>query len=168
VRDGPRKGLRVLAEEEDLGRQFLQSLSAEELKAAIISTNAPKEIFSGNSRKVMLLAPPGLAVGKMTDKQKDALLALIKDYAQRHRAEMAEVDLKKIKDAGFNKVTFAWAGGMEPGMGHYYRIQGPTFLLEFDNTQNNANHIHTVWRDFENDFGEDVLGKHYETVPHGK
>ena len=63
---------------------------------------------------------------------------------------------------------FAWAGGTNPGEGNYYRVQGPTFLLEFDNTQNNAKHIHTVWRDFQGDFGEDLLRRHYEQVPHAK
>jgi hypothetical protein len=168
VRDGPRKGLRVLGEEEDLGRQFINSLTPDEQKVAIITNIAPKEIITGNQRKVMLLNPPGLAASKMTGKQRDALLALIKDYAHRHRLEVAEADLKKIEHSGFGKVCFAWAGALEPGQGHYYRIQGPTFLLEFDDTQNNANHIHTVWRDFANDFGEDVLREHYETVPHDK
>jgi hypothetical protein len=116
----------------------------------------------------MLLNPPGLPASKMSGKQKDALLTLIKDYANRHRPDTAEADLKKIDHAGFGKITFAWAGGLQPGEGHYYRIQGPTFLIEFDNTQNNANHIHTVWRDFANDFGEDVLREHYATVPHDK
>lgn len=166
VQNGPRKGLRVLGEEDDLGRQFIKSLTPDEQKIAIFSADAPKEIVTGNLRKTMLLNPPGLAAAKMTAKQKDALLALIKDYAHRHRAEVAEADMKKIDRAGFGKVCFAWAGGLEPGQGHYYRIQGPTFLLEFDNTQNNANHVHTVWRDFANDFGEDVLREHYETVPH--
>jgi hypothetical protein len=76
--------------------------------------------------------------------------------------------MKKIEDAGFDKVHFAWAGGREVGDPHYYRLQGPTFLLEYDDTQNNANHIHTAWRDFENDFGEDVLRNHYDQVPHSK
>jgi hypothetical protein len=168
VLGGPRKGLRVLDEEEDLGRQFIKSLTPDEQKIAIITNIAPKEIITGNQRKAMLLNPPGLPAAKMTAKQKDALMALIKDYAFRHRAEVAETDLKKMERAGFGKVCFAWAGGLEPGEGHYYRIQGPTFLLEFDNTQNNANHIHTVWRDFANDFGEDLLREHYETTPHDK
>ena len=82
--------------------------------------------------------------------------------------ELAEQDMKKIDAAGFDNITFAWAGGMEPGQGHYYRVQGPTFLLEYDNTQNNNNHVHAVWRDFESDFGEDLLRKHYAETPHGQ
>ena len=72
----------------------------------------------------------------------------------------------QIERAGWDKVSFAWAGGIEKGQGHYYRLQGPTFVLEYDNTQNNANHIHTVWRDFLNDFGEDALKKHYQSGHH--
>ena len=91
---------------------------------------------------------------------------LIKTYVERNRSELAKDDLRKIEQAGVDKIHFAWAGGIERGEGHYYRVQGPTFLLEFDNTQNNNNHIHAVWRDFENDFGEDLLKKHYEETPH--
>ena len=79
---------------------------------------------------------------------------------------LADQDLAKIQRAGWDKVLFAWAGSIKPGEGHYYRVQGPTFLLEYDNTQNNANHIHSVWRDFENDFGEDLLRRHYQQTPH--
>lgn len=166
AKQGPRKGLRVLGEEETLGRQFVKSLTAEQQTVAIISNASPREIITGNSRKVMLLNPPGLPAAKMTGEQKKSLMNLIKDYAFRHRAEVAEQDLKKIEAAGFGKVHFAWAGGLEPSQAHYYRIQGPTFLIEYDDTQDNANHIHTVWRDFENDFGEDLLLKHYQDVPH--
>ena len=168
VKEGPRKGLRVLAEEETLGRAFVKSLSADQQKTAILLIAAPKEMITGNARKVQLLDPPGLSADKLTASQKEALHSLLKNYAFRHRAEVAETDLKKIEQAGFKKVYFAWAGGMEPGDPHYYRIQGPTFLLEYDDTQNNANHIHTVWRDLANDFGDDALRRHYDEVPHDK
>jgi len=93
---------------------------------------------------------------------------LIRQYVFRFRSEVAEKDFRKIRNAGFEKIYFAWAGPLERGKGQYYRIQGPTFLMEYDNTQNNANHIHTVWRDFENDFGEDLLRSHYDQMPHTK
>jgi hypothetical protein len=168
VRQGPRKGLRVLAEEETLGRAFVKSLTAEQKQIAIVTNVAPKEMITGNARKAQMLNPPGLAAEKMTGEQKEALRELLRGYAGRHRAEVAEADLKKIETAGFDQVHFAWAGGVEPGEPHYYRVQGPTFLLEYDDTQNNANHIHTVWRDLANDFGDDVLRRHYEEVPHDK
>ncbi|HWF17887.1 MAG TPA: DUF3500 domain-containing protein [Verrucomicrobiae bacterium] len=168
VKQGPRKGLRVLREEETLGRAFVKSLSPEQRKVAILDIPAPKEMITGNARKAHLLDPPGISADKLTAEQKEALHQLLNSYAQRHRPEVAETDLKKIEQAGFDKVTFAWAGGLEPGDPHYYRIQGPSFLLEYDDTQNNANHIHTVWRDLENDFGDDVLRRHYDEVPHDK
>ena len=168
VRQGPRKGLRVLGEEETLGRQFVKSLTADQQKIALVMTNAPKEMITGNMRKVQLINPPGLSAAQMTPEQVVALRHLLKTYADRHRPEVSDSDLKKIETAGFGEVHFAWAGGMEPGEPHYYRVQGPTFLLEYDDTQNNANHIHTVWRDLANDFGDDVLREHYDTVPHDK
>ena len=102
----------------------------------------------------------------MNSEQQDLWRNVIKTYVERNRAEVAKEDIRKIEQAGFEKVLFAWAGGTEKGDGHYYRVQGPTFLLEYDNTQNNANHIHAVWRDFENDFGEDLLRRHYQETPH--
>jgi hypothetical protein len=166
VLEGPRKGLRALAAEEDLGRQLVQSLDAEQRKAAIVATNAPRDVITGNQRKANVLEPLGLAAANMTVVQKAALLNLLKEYVFRYRTEIAEEDLKKIRQNGEDKISFAWAGGVEPGQGHYYRIQGPGFLLEYDDTQNDANHIHTVWRDLEHDFGGDLLREHYERVPH--
>lgn len=162
VREGPRKGLRVLGETEDVGRKLVKSLNDEQRKVAVFSEEAPKEIITGNSRKADLLSPPGLAAEKMTAEQRAELTDLVKLFAHRLRAELAAEDLEKIEKAGWDKVHFAWAGGLEPGQKHYYRIQGPTFLVEYDNTQNDANHIHTVWRDAGNDFGEDILKRHYE------
>ena len=97
----------------------------------------------------------------MKPEQKEQLIKLVGVFANRLRPELAQQDLEKIEKAGWDKVHFAWAGGLEPGQKHYYRIQGPTFLVEYDNTQNDANHIHTVWRDSANDFGEDILKEHY-------
>ena len=168
VQSGPRQGLRVLAGEEDLGRQLVNSLEAEQKKAAIFSTTAPREILTEAKRRVQPLAKEGLAAAKLTSGQRDMLMKLIQEYVQRVRPDLAREDLKKIQQAGVNNIYFAWAGGLEKGQGHYYRVQGPTFLLEYDNTQNNNNHIHAVWRDFENDFGEDLLRKHYAEYPHDR
>ena len=167
VRQGPRKGLRVLGAEEDLGRKLAQSLDEGQRKQAVLPGEAPKEIITGNSRKAMLDNPAGLTVKQMTEAQRQTFLALLDVYARRLRTELAEQDLRKIMDADIEKVRFAWAGSMEPGQPHYYRLHGPTFLVEYDNTQNNANHIHTVWRDLtNNDFGEDALRRHYDQTPH--
>lgn len=168
VKTGPRKGLRALAAEEDLGRELAQSLDPEQQKTAIITTNAPRDIITGHDRKAKSLEPQGIAAGKLKPGQKEVLMKLLHEYVFRYRNEIAEADLKKIRQSGEDRLYFAWAGSLEPGQAHYYRIQGPAFLMEYDDTQNNANHIHTVWRDLENDFGEDLLRQHYEQVPHAK
>ncbi len=168
VRQGPRKGLRVLAEDEDLGRALVKSFSDEQRKVAVYDAVAPKDVLTTNKRKVLPLETTGLSTAKMTKEQAGQVQAIVKAYVNRLRGDLAMMDLKKIEKAGWDKTYFAWAGGLEKGDPHYYRVQGPTFLIEYDNTQNNANHIHAVWRDFDNDFGEDLLRKHYAEVPHGK
>jgi hypothetical protein len=166
VRSGPRKGLRVLAEEEDLGRKLVRSLDERQSQDAIFSDAAPPDIITGADRKARVLKPLGISMSQLRRDQAELLWNLIEEYVHRYRPEVAAQDLDKIQEAGPKNVAFAWAGSLEPGEGHYYRVQGPTFLLEYDNTQNNANHIHTVWRDFENDFGEDILRRHYEEHAH--
>ncbi len=166
VREGPRRGLRTLAQEEDLGRRLLKMLNAEQRRKALINVKAPDDIVTGVERKPDLGAPVGVAYSEMTPEQKKALQELLEMYARRLRKELAEAELGRIRAAGMEKVQFAWAGGSEPGQPHYYRIHGPTFVIEYDNTQDNANHIHTVWRDFDRDFGPDPLRAHYATSPH--
>jgi len=162
VREGARQGLRVLAAEEDLARQLVKSLTGEQKKAAVVSETAPKDIITAADRKAKRLEPLGLSAAKMNKTQTQLLWQIVQEYVYRYRSELADDDLKKMEKAGTENIHFAWAGGVEPKEGHYYRIQGPAFLLEYDNTQNNANHIHAVWRDLENDFGDDLLRKHYE------
>ena len=164
VRDGPRKGLRVLAAEEDIGRQLASSLDEGQRKTAVLPGEVPKDILTGNARKAMLNDPAGITADKLTPAQKQTLMSLIDLYARRLRTEMAEADLRRIMDGGIEKVRFAWSGKLEPGQPHYYRIHGPTFLVEYDNTQNNANHVHSVWRDFQGDFGRDLLRDHLKTA----
>ncbi|MFN7142011.1 MAG: DUF3500 domain-containing protein, partial [Limisphaerales bacterium] len=166
VRSGLRKGLRPLAAEEDLGKKLVQALDEEQRRTAIFSDKAPREIITGAKRKVTGLEPKGIAFREMNREQGELLLNLIREYLYRYRPEIADQNWKKIRATGFEEIFFAWAGGIEKGEGHYYRIQGPTFLLEYDNVQNDANHVHTVWRDFENDFGADILAEHYRRSPH--
>lgn len=164
VKDGPRKGLRVLGEEEDLARKLVKSLNEDQSKKGIVSTEAPKDILSLALRKAKPLEPAGILMPDLNAEQKELMNSIVSLYAERLRPELAANDLAKIFKAGVDKVGFAWAGGLELGQPHYYRIQGPTFLIEYDNTQGNANHVHSVWRDFANDFGDDLLKKHYETA----
>ena len=162
VRQGPLTGLRVLAAEEDLSRTLVTSLLTEGKSGVIFSENAPREILSGESRKVTALEPVGLPSTDMSETQRKALVQLIAEYTGRYRKELADADMAKIEKAGIDKIRFAWSGGIKPGEAYYYRIQGPTFLMEATNTQNNANHLHAVWRDFDGDFGRDILGEHFQ------
>jgi hypothetical protein len=162
VSDGPHKGLQILADEENIARELAKSLSVNQKSKAIISENAPADILTENRRKISPLAPAGIGWKSLNGDQQKLVWKLVKTYVERARGEIAEADLKKITAAGQENIHFAWAGGLERGQGHYYRIQGPTFLVEYDNTQNNANHIHCVYRDFNEDFGEDLLQRHYE------
>ena len=166
MRSGPRQGLRVLADEEDLGRALVRSLTEAQRRTAVFQAQAPNEIITGNQRKVTALTPVGIAWPDLTAPQQAALLDLIREYLERARSEVARADLARITAAGVEKIRFGWAGSIEPRQAHYYRVQGPTFLLEYDNTQNGANHIHAAWRDFERDFGEDLLRAHYDHTPH--
>jgi hypothetical protein len=161
VKQGPRQGLRALAAEEDLGRDLLMSLDDAQRKVAIVDQTAYKDILTAASRKASLEGQPsGLVASKMNARQLEKLNALIAEYANNVPEQMAQARLEKIKKAGKN-LHFAWAGVAERGGPHYYRVQAPTFLIEYDNTQNNANHIHSVWRDFNGDFGLDLLQEHY-------
>ncbi|HMJ91300.1 MAG TPA: DUF3500 domain-containing protein [Candidatus Acidoferrum sp.] len=160
VKTGPRQGFRALADEEDFGRALVKSLRDEQQKIAIYDTTAPKDVLTANKPKVTPLEKVGITAAQMTVGQKTALRKLVEIYVGRLRGDLAKIDLAKIDKAGWDKLQFAWAGSTEKYQPHYYRVQGPTFLLEYDNTQNDANHIHAVWRDFDNDFGEDLLRQH--------
>ncbi|HKC88092.1 MAG TPA: DUF3500 domain-containing protein, partial [Blastocatellia bacterium] len=167
VREGARKGLRALAAEEDKGRELIQALDEKQRAVAVFDKTAPGDIITMNNRKADPLKPEGVAAGQLNKQQKALLEKLLDEYLSRMPQDIADERSKKIRDAGFDKIYFAWAGGMNKGDPHYYRIQGPTFLVEYDDTQNNANHIHSVWRDFNGDFGDDLLREHYQTTPHG-
>jgi hypothetical protein len=166
VREGQQKGTRVLAAEEEMGRALLKTFTGTSRQKVLINVSAPADIVTGASRKAEPGAPVGVPLREMMQEQKKMLTDLIEVYAHRLRKELADEELSKLRAVGLDNVYFAWAGGSEPGQPHYYRIQGPTFVVEYDNTQDNANHIHTVWRDFDHDFGLDPLRAHYLTSPH--
>ena len=166
VPHGPRQGWRVLRDEEELGRQLLLALESSQREQALIAARAPRDIITGTGREILIAEPGGLPAAEMTSAQRESLMQLVGLYARNLRDELAEAHLKRIRRAGVDKLHFAWAGGTARGEGHYYRIHGPTVLIEYDNTQNNANHIHTVMRDLENDFGLDLLRRHYTECSH--
>lgn len=163
VKEGPRKGVRILAREDDFARTLAQSLTPDQQKTGIISKEAPKDILTMASRKAALTGQAsGISVAKLNAQQRENLQTLLDEYCYNMPEQIAQNREDQIKKAG-NNLFFAWAGGFDRGEGHYYRIQSPTFLIEFDDTQDHANHIHSVWRDFEGDFGLDLLKEHYQT-----
>ena len=160
VREGPRAGMRPLGQEEDLGRALIQSLDAAQRKTATVAEKAPADMITEASRKAALSGQPnGLSVSKMNAKQKALLNELMEEYVSNVPQSVAAQRHEQIRNAG-NKLYFAWAGPVEKGQPHYYRVSSPEFLIEYDNTQNGANHTHTVWRDYEGDFGLDLLADH--------
>lgn len=162
VKEGPRKGLRVLAREEDLGRALYMALDDKQRATATVTKEAYKEILTSNSRQAALKGEPnGLAVSQMNGKQKEMLQDLVGEYANNLPEPMSQYRMEQLQKAGGN-VYFAWAGTGTKGAPHYYRIQAPQFLIEYDDTQNDANHIHAVWRDLTGDFGDDLLKQHYQ------
>jgi hypothetical protein len=166
VREGPRKGLRALAAEEDLGRALLESLEDGQRKIAVVDAKAYPDILTAASRRAALAGhPSGLPASQMNARQFERLMALIAEYAHNMPEQIARDREEQVRKAGRN-IWFAWAGEAAPGRPHYYRVQAPTFLIEFDDTQNHANHIHSVWRDFHGDFGADLLEMHYKTSHH--
>lgn len=163
ILEGPRKGQRVLAAEEDTARALVKALTEEQRAKAIFQEKAPRDILTSAEPTVTSLGDAGLGWSELDKEQRQQLRELINVYVHRLRPEVAKDDLAAIKEAGMENIVFAWAGGLEKGEQHYYRVQGPTFLLEYANTQNNASHVHAVWRDFEGDFGRDILKEHYQT-----
>ena len=162
VPQGPLAELRVLAAEEDLARQLLASLEPKEQARAIIDPVAPADIITQAEPRVEVDGPSGLAAAEMTEVQRRLMTDLVVEYTSRMPRDVADTRMNQIEKDGKTHIHFAWAGSKKRGEGHYYRLHGPSFLIEYDNTQNNANHIHTVWRDLKDDWGEDLLRGHYE------
>jgi hypothetical protein len=163
IQEGPRRGLRTLRGEDDLGFELIQALDEKQQKVAIVNPVAYREILTGASRKAALRGQPsGLSASTMNARQFDVLMALMEEYARNVPDELADRRIAEINKAGRN-IFFAWSGGTSGSDPHYYRVQTPSFLIELDDTQDGANHIHSVWRDLSGDFGQDLLQQHYET-----
>ena len=162
---GPHTGLRVLAAQEDAARALVLALDPKRQAIAIVAPN-PRGFASGTTVKFDPQAAVGLPMSQMIRAERDMLMKLIDSYASVMPADIAAGRLAKIKAAGTDTITFAWSGSTEKGRQYQYQVQGPTFLIEHNNTQNNGNHIHAVWRDFTGDFGRDVLAEHMAALPH--
>lgn len=166
VREGDKKGTRVLADEEDAARALLMALPIELQKQAVVNAVAPGDILTMNKNDITPLQDQGITYASMPAKQQALLMRLIEVYTGNMETDIAAERVARIKSQGLEKIRFAWSGEMEKGKKHYYSVQGPTFLIEYDNTQNDGNHIHSVWRDFNGDFGRDVLREHLREVVH--
>jgi hypothetical protein len=165
VRSGPLKGLRTLAQEEDLARALARSMDSAQRRRMVIADRSLGDIVAGPGRGESLTTPAGIPAAELGPAQREKLVRLVEAYARNMRAEIADEELRRLREAGLERVHFAWAGPLEAGA-HYYRIHGPTLRIELDNTQNEANHIHSVWHDPRNDFGADLLRAHYEHGHH--
>jgi len=164
--DVPQKGKRILKLEQDIAFELLQSMNASQLEKAVLGEQSPNEMITSNGRKASLDKMEGIPMSEMNSEQKGIFQKLIMAYLNRYHITLKNQQWAKLEKADINKIHFAWMGEKEPligaNHGQYYRIHGPEFLIEYDNTQNGGNHIHTVVRDLTNDFGEDLLKMHYE------
>lgn len=162
VRHGEREGLRALAAEEDVARDLLSQLDGEQQQVAIVSAEAPPDILTTNVVTVTDELPDeGLRGKDMSAGQLQVLESLIQVYVLRLPEGVAEMEMARVRTSDLSKARFAWAGSTDRGAGHYYRVQGDCFVAEYDNTQTDANHIHAVWRDLHDDFGQRLLREHY-------
>jgi hypothetical protein len=157
-------GWRVLSKEEDYAFRLINSLSAGQKAKATISTKVPADIITNPQSSQRLTGYQGLAAKEFNKNQKKLLQQLIQEFTHNLEHDKAHQEYAKIVKAGFNKIYFGWIGSYVKGKPYYYVIHGPTFLIELDNA--NANHIHAIWRETGNDFGEDLLKNHYSGHKH--
>lgn len=162
VARGSKAGLRVLSAEEDEARALLDSLSDSQRREAVFDERTYGDIVTTNAEKVDPLAPVGIAATKLNESQRAQLVKLVEVYAHTFEPALAEARMVRVREGGVESIRFGWAGTTERGRQHYYRVQGPQFLIEYDATQDGGNHIHSVWRDFNGDFGRDLLRQHYQ------
>ena len=162
ITEGSNKGLRILKDEEDLARDLIHSLNADQKGVAVFRSAAFEEIVTHSQPKVSPLEPVGLAYSDMKAAQQKKIMSVISEYLSWMPDAIAAERLERVIEGGLDHIRFGWAGGIEKGDLHYYRIQGPSFLIEYDNFQGKGTHIHSVWRDFKGDFGRDLLKEHYE------
>ena len=155
------RGKQVLKMESELGLKLINSMDDNQMKIARFTEETPKEIITGNNRKVQNIDPRGIGFTTLTKEQQKLFLDLLDVYVKNYELGFSKTLMDKIKKAGIENLSFAWAGNLKYGLPHYYRIQGPILLIEYDNIQTNANHVHTIVRDLTNDFAEDILREHY-------
>lgn len=167
VTEGPRKGWHVLRDEENQGRGLLLSLNKKQKEAAIISDTMPKDVFSGNNADIAnLKSDDGIAYSDLNEKQQAMLKALVMEHIYDIPRDLAYTRLDKIEKGGWENIRFSWIGSTKKQERMYYRAQGPEFMIEYCVTTLGENHIHTVWREFNGDFGRDILAEHFKAEAH--
>ncbi|MFK7967363.1 MAG: DUF3500 domain-containing protein [Burkholderiaceae bacterium] len=160
-------GLRMMPAEADLAFSLINGLPSTQRSAAIIATDSPRNIIAGPGREASLRIQEGVPLGALDGPLKTQAIKLIEAYIGNMSESVAARERQRLEQSGLRQVQFAWAGSLTPGRPHYYRLHGPTLLIEYDNSQNGANHVHSVWHDPVNGFGDDVLKAHYDHAPHG-
>ena len=166
VKDGPRAGLRPLGALEDAGRALLASLTPAQREVAILDEVAPTNIVRGVELAPDPLYPAGIEGSALTPVQRELLMDIVDFYTSAMSGDIAALRHSKVVEGGIENISFAWSGGPALGDVSYFRVQGPSFLIEFDHTARDPNHIHSGWRDFDGDFGRDVLREHLATQEH--
>jgi Protein of unknown function (DUF3500) len=157
----PMAGHRTLGRETDLSYDLVRGLGEAERARAIIARTSLGNIINEPGREDALRERQGLPLAAMDECMRNLALELLETYAGNLRGELAEAELARVRDAGLEEIHFAWGGPLEDGHANYWRLHGPVTLIEYDNTQNNANHIHSVWHDLANNWGRDLLREHY-------
>ena len=168
VGSGLHAGLRPLAPEEDLARSLVKSFDAEQRAIGLRTDEAPTDVILGPGREASFLSPPGIAGEKLREDQRALLAKLAELYPGDIASSVSGEAIDHVRGTPDAELHFLWIGGLEPGQPHYWRVQGKHFAIELDNVQGGATHVHTLWRDLDDDFGEDVLKRHYEESHSGK
>ena len=160
-------GLRVLPAEADLAFELINGMAPAQQRLTLIGTDSLGDIVSGPGRELRLREPQGIALAELNDALREQAVRLLGAYVDNLGRDIAAEAWGKLRTAGLESLRFAWAGSLQPGRPHYYRLHGPTLLIEYDNTQSRANHVHSVWHDLEATRGGDPLQAHYRRAPRG-
>ncbi len=166
VPDGAEKGKLILKSDHNLGLELIHSLTPQQLSTTLISSKTYGDILSLNKAEVRPFENNGISFSQLKPSQKELLKTIVYHHLDRMKKGVAQKAIERLEKEDWDRITFSWAGEMEKLTPYYYRIQGQSFLIEYDNSQNNANHIHVVWREFEGDFGKDLIREHYLHTGH--
>jgi hypothetical protein len=166
ITEGPRAPQRILADEEDLGANLWNMLSDEQKRFTVIATQMPNDMFSGRAARVESMGAAGIPWSKLSDDQRAQLKALVLEYCNNSADDLRFERLKRVEDGGWENLSFAWIGDPARGQRKYYRVTGPLFLIEYCAVALTPNHVHTVWRDYNGDYGRDILAEHMTREPH--